>query len=68
MSVLQYVFACAYVAWLGHRYYGLLDLGKQLSPLTPPESCQLLSHLVSGEPIIPVEDLVLYRPGILLGM
>lgn len=55
----------AALSWLCWRYYGLLDLGKQLSP--PALSCHLLSYLATGEILIPVEDLVLYRPGILLG-
>lgn len=76
--MLQYVCAAVYVAWLVRRYYNLLDLDKQLPPTTPlssdvsPGTCQYLEHLEgpekdAGQSIIPVEDLVLYRPGILLG-
>lgn len=81
ISAFQYVCIVVYLAWLAQRYYGLLDLGKQLGSSTPMTSeavpgvgtCQFLDRLQpesddkEGQPIIPVEDLVLYRPGILIG-
>ena len=83
MSLLHYFFVAVYLAWLGHRYLYLFDVNKQLQSSTPMASlspsetgtgtgtgkgtCQFLGHTTGGEVIIPTEDLVLYRPGVLIG-
>jgi hypothetical protein len=74
MLLLKAAVAVVVLAYLGARYHRLLDLGKRLPPST--QRCVLLDR-VSGEGgtgsgggqerLIPVEDLVLYRSGILLG-